>query len=84
MIDKIFDLLGQNPTISIIAIVVLLVFFMFIFKEQIKKYITKKFNLYDDKDMIEFAKFSDLTKKQDNYLANDLENFKKIKDAKNG
>lgn len=51
--DKIFSLLEQNPTLSIILIFVLLVFIIFLFKDTIVLYIKNKYNLYSEEEVKE-------------------------------
>lgn len=58
MINKILELLTQNPTVSIISIMTLMVIFLFLFKEQIKMYLIKKFDLYTKDEMVDFSKWN--------------------------
>ena len=52
MIDKLFLLLGQYPLVSIIGGFIMAIIAMFLFQEQIKDIIKKKFNLYTKQEAI--------------------------------
>jgi len=57
MLDKILEILGNNPTVSIIAVAVILIVFMYLFRDLIKKYLSKKFNLFTEEQVKDFARF---------------------------
>ena len=46
MIDKLFTLLQHNPLVSTIGLMLLTAFLAWLFREEIKLYIKKKWNLY--------------------------------------
>lgn len=47
MIDQLFNLFSHNPLISTVGILLLAGLFMWIFREEIKLFIKKRFDLYD-------------------------------------
>jgi len=53
--DKVFELLMQAPNTTIIGAVVLMALAMWLFKDEIKHYLIKRWNLYTEKQMKEFA-----------------------------
>lgn len=52
MTDKLFLLLEQYPLVSIIGGFIMAIVAMFLFQEQIKDYLKKKFNLYTKQEAI--------------------------------
>lgn len=51
MLEQIFTLLSTQPILSITFGFLLAGFLAFIFKDVIKQYIKKKYNLYDEEDI---------------------------------
>ena len=57
MVDKLFELLNTNPLISIILGFVLAGLAMIIFRNEIKKIIIKKYNLYTEDEVKSFGNY---------------------------
>lgn len=53
--DKLVSILTSNPLVTLLAAAVLILVFMFLFKNTIKQYLIKKFDLYDEKSVKHFA-----------------------------
>lgn len=66
MLESVFALLSASPVVSIVLGFLLAGFLAFIFKELIRDYIKKKYNLYDE-DEIKVA-LEKSTKDNDFYL----------------
>lgn len=56
--DKIFEILKSAPVLTIIIMAILTVIALFLFKDIIKLYYIKKYNLYTRDDIESFARFS--------------------------
>ncbi len=80
--EKLVSILASNPLVTLLVAAVLILVFMFLFKDTIKKYLVKKFDLYDEKSVKHFASLMTIiqqnTKKDADKLIDDLfEEFKK-------
>lgn len=60
--DKLVSILTSNSLVTLLVAAVLILVFMFLFKNTIKQYLAKKFDLYDANQMKNYAEYHGNTK----------------------
>jgi predicted PurR-regulated permease PerM len=74
--EKLVSILASNPLVTLLVAAVLILVFMFLFKDTIKKYLVKKFDLYDEVQMKDYAEYHKTTKKFVGNSEGTLKNWK--------
>ena len=63
MMNSIYEILKENPTLSICLGFVLAVIIMILFKDVIKEYIRKKYDLYTETEIVKAIKLGEQDQK---------------------
>lgn len=75
--EKIFDILRSEPVVSIICTTVIILALIFVLRKQIVAYIKKKYNLFDEEQVLNLIQQS---VKEDRKKQEILREFKKLKE----